>query len=506
MGGAHSATQLVQTGIYKPSRLPGNPLFEWSLAAVVPWGGHRASNGLVLLAHGLLVTAFWRQYGERPNRGLWTATLALTPIALVNATTTMDYLPGLAFALLGYTAACRGRPRMAALWLGLSIGIRLSNVLLALPVALVLADRAPRRALLDFTLLSGLIGGAFYLPIFWKSGLEMLVVPPTLDTLAQRIQRTGYNALRLFGPLASVGILALLALRARTIGASLAGALRERDAEVFAELAAVALMLALFVLHPAEPEYLLPIVPFSYLLMSRWLSRGLAVALCVLVLSDALFTVDFKGGESGRRALTFSPGWGLVVENYRGRREFEALRQGVARFDRAEPAVIMTGLPQSLTFENDGVEPLSDDQTLALLGHPQQNTTRLRGREVYLCEKLSREDAERLRAAGYKLFIFSMFAPPIALNVYHYDPSEYFERLEILNERAFYRQAAESPSKTSSGTPSAIAQIRRAFGVSVSSTTRAAITSDARESSTAPHRHSVPITGKLPKSSSANQT
>jgi hypothetical protein len=393
----------------------------------------------VLLSHGLLVWAFWRQYGARPERGLWTATLALTPIVLVSATTAMDYLPGAALALLGYTAACRGRPRAAAVWIGLSIGVRLSNALLALPLMVVLADRTTRRGLVEFVLLTSVVGGLPYLPILWMAGLHMLALPDSSDTLLLRLQRTAYNGLKLFGVLASVGIAAVILMRARAIAAVLRDALRRRDAEVLAELAAVGLMLLLFAVHPDEAEYMLAIVPFGYLLVSRWLTRPFALAFCLFVLSDAVFRVELKGGESGHRALVFTPGWGTVVDAIRGRREWEALRQGVAHFDKAEHAVIMTGLPQSISYDNDGLEPASDAEMTALLGQPRRNVTKQRGRDVYVLEKLSREDCERLRAAGYQLYIFSVFAPPIALQLYEYDPTQYFERLEILSERAFYR-------------------------------------------------------------------
>jgi hypothetical protein len=467
--GARAAVHFAETGVYEPSRLPGNPLFEWALALLVPWGGHRASNVFVLLSHAVLVSAFWRQYGERPNRALWTGTVALTPVLFLNATTTMDYVPGLALALLGYTAACRGRPRASALWLGLSIGVRLSNVLLAIPFALVLAARAPRRALAEFALSCAVVGGAPYLPILWRYGLVMLSLPPTPGSAGQIALRMGYNAVGLFGPIASLGLAVMLSRRARAIAASLSGAARGRDPEVLAELAAIALTVGLFVLHPDETEYLLPALPFAYRLLSRWLTRPLAVAACALVLSDGLVTIELKGGESGHRGFAFTPRWGTVVQGFDDRRELEALRRGVAAFDRAEPAVIMTGMPQAVTFENRGLEPVPAEQVVALLGRPHANIRRVRGREVYVVEQLSLDQVERLRAAGFHLFIFSVYAPSLALNVLHYDPSLYFERLEILSDRAFYRQGPQ-PSSTSSGTPSAMPHTSDAFGVSVSNT------------------------------------
>src|SRR5947209_2814131 len=40
---ANAAANLAATGVYNPSRLPGNPLFEYVLALVVPWASHIGS-------------------------------------------------------------------------------------------------------------------------------------------------------------------------------------------------------------------------------------------------------------------------------------------------------------------------------------------------------------------------------------------------------------------------------------------------------------------------------
>src|SRR5439155_11362773 len=55
---ARAADTLATTGRYEPSRLPGNPLFEYLLTPIIPFVGHIGSNLLVLLSYILAVAIF----------------------------------------------------------------------------------------------------------------------------------------------------------------------------------------------------------------------------------------------------------------------------------------------------------------------------------------------------------------------------------------------------------------------------------------------------------------
>jgi hypothetical protein len=300
--GARAAVRLATTGVYHPSRLPGNPLFEYLLALLIPLGGHLASNLFVLASYGLLVAAFARLARDRREPVLLTALFALTPIVLVNASSTMDYLPGIALMLLAWLAAAKRRPAAAGLMMGLSIGFRLSNLLFLLPLELyLLLRREGVRRAAGTAMLSLGIGALCYLPIYHQVGMRMFEVPGSVYSPKMLLLRTVYNGLMLFGPIATAGLLVLLALDARKIVPSIRSQLNDRDPDLVLELTAVALFLGLFAIHSDEIAYLLFIVPFLYLLIARWFSRRHLQWLAALVLSYALFSIDFKGGESGRR-------------------------------------------------------------------------------------------------------------------------------------------------------------------------------------------------------------
>src|SRR5690349_2127647 len=50
---AQAALNLAQTGVYRTPRDPGNPLFDYLLALVVPWASYIGANLLVLSFYGL---------------------------------------------------------------------------------------------------------------------------------------------------------------------------------------------------------------------------------------------------------------------------------------------------------------------------------------------------------------------------------------------------------------------------------------------------------------------
>jgi ABC-type sulfate transport system substrate-binding protein len=116
-----------------------------------------------------------------------------------------------------------------------------------------------------------------------------------------------------------------------------------------------------------------------------------------------------------------------------------ALRDGIDRFDGAQRAVILTGFGNMLTWENDALEPATMKDISPALGRELPEVYRLRGRPVFFVYELSKEEGRHLQSEGYALYIFSEQAPTLAINMHGYDPYELCSRLEILNDRAFYR-------------------------------------------------------------------
>jgi hypothetical protein len=442
---AQAAEQLWTTGVYHPSRLPGNPLFEYLLAPIVPWGGHITSNLVVFVSYPACVGIFSLLVKDRANRWLLTSLFALTPAILVNASTTMDYLPGLALMLGSFALARMQRYAFSGVLLGLSIGFRLSNGLFLIPMSLFLFLEHRRISeIVGFWVTSLVLGLTFYIPIVITEGVRAFLIPNAYD-LRLYVFSMPYRALMLLGPIATAGILVLLLLRGRAFLESMRQAIGSRDSIITLEVTAVIAFTLLYAVHPDDTYYVLPIVPFVILLLARWFSNRQLLFLGALVLSFALFTVEFKGGESGRRFLTLEPSWGIIVKDVIDRKELRLLRSGVGQLQFSNRAVILTGMGAGVTYKNHALvrsayEEVSPELQMEGIDEP-TNIYRIAGQRSYLIYGLSRENVALLGEEGYEIYAFSEFAPGVAINYHDYDPFAMgIRKLNVFNEQSFYKK------------------------------------------------------------------
>lgn len=402
---AAAALRLAASGDYTPSRLPGNPIFEYLLAAVVPWGGHLAANLFVAASYVVAVIAFHRLACARRHGLLLTVLFALTPALLVNGATTIDYVPGLALLLWSYVTLRDERIWAAALLAGLAIGIRVTNMLFLVPLASFLVLRgAPLREAAVFGAVAMGMGLLPYVPVIESAGARFLAIPPPLEPPAAYALHTGYRFASLFGLPALASLLALAAVYHKRVTATWRGQLRRMSPSFAVEVMTIVIFSGMFLLHSDERDYLLPIVPFVFLHVDRWLPGRRVSMVLACVVMPAVLTVDPRPGASLIRA-------GLIQADIQKRTEMGHLRASVACFNLADKAVILTRQGPALTHENPALEPVPLDQ-LPFAPSRQgveepENIHRLRGRDVYFVYDLSPENRQRALLAGYS--VFSLF-------------------------------------------------------------------------------------------------
>ena len=342
---AAAALHLAATGSYAPSRLPGNPLFEGVLAILVPWGGHVASNTFVASSYVAAIFAFFRTARPLPSRPVLTALFALTPTVVVNAATTMDYMPGLALLLWTYALVSEGHLRAGAVLLGLATGFRITNVLFGLPLAgfVLMRGVAPGRvARLGGAALA--LAAAIYLPVIHRCA-EMLEMPRSSAPFSAYASATAARFTGIVGLPAIGALVCFVALDRRRITAARS---RMPRPELVAEGGAIAVFSAMFALHSDERDYLLPVVPFVLLQIGRSLAPRRMPVLLACVLSPALVVLDPRPGAGLER--------GLIATDYQKRAAMLELRANIAREVTPEPAVLLTGLGPVLTHENPALQ------------------------------------------------------------------------------------------------------------------------------------------------------
>ncbi len=431
-----AAMDFLSNGVYKPSRMPGNPLFEYLLAVIVPWGGCIGSNLFIFSLYLICIGCFSFLVKERDNRLLLTFIFALTPILLVNAVTTMDYIPGLALLLGCYIYIIKDRYILAGIFLGLSIGFRITNVLFILPVSIFswLKERDVNK-IISFCLLSIFLGLAFYIPIFLRSGLRTFMVPhseyPIQTVIYSVIQRKasflpvflykpvslllmvayqGY--VMLFGPFAAVGI-GLVCLvniknmvqfikKKSTIGSDLSF--------FILEITTLIVFTIIFILHPDESAYMLPAIPFFYLLISRWVSNPQMLFIGILIISFNFININFSGkrNKEGQKTIEIKPDWGVVVTDYTYRKTLERLRNQIFQFDQSDKAVILTNLGSELTYGNKTLAKANYREISSELKEEgimeKTNVHKIKGSKIYLVYALSGYNVNVLQNQGYKIY------------------------------------------------------------------------------------------------------
>jgi hypothetical protein len=441
---AASAARLFREGVYVPSRIPGYPLFEGSLALVVPWSGHVGANLFVFGFYCGAVAAFAclvRSTGDK----VIIAIFALTPILLLNAATTMDYVPALALVLWSYVVARQGKSTLAFFLVAVAGGFRLTSLLfvgLLFLYGIASGWRFLRTAILSAASIA--LGLAWYYPVFRQVGFQMFTDLPRRRFTPMQVLQAGYNGISFLGPAATVGLLILALVFWRRLAICLRGGWSTHSPELIVEVGGVVGFGLLFVLHPDEPAYLLPALPFLCLFLARWLPTPSLVIAGVLIVAASVATIELKGGVSGHRRVRPRLAWGTLVMDYQHRREIQAMREYISQLAWPDKSVIMTAFGPILTFDNPSLVPVELSAINPRL--PQEavrwDVHQLKGRQVFFVYLLSRRQAEVLQKDGHPLFVFSVGAPSAAKSWYDYDPVAMgFLRLNVHEGVPFYLQA-----------------------------------------------------------------
>lgn len=397
---ADVATRLWHTGVYEPSRLPGNPLHEILTAPLASLGDAPISNAATLVC-SLILLCVWHRIVQREARypALLVIVLAFTPLLWKNSAVTMDYLWSLLFIMLAFDAALRDRAVLAGIMAGLAAGFRPANALAAaaLMVPLLMGPR-PLRASVIFVLAAAGAAMLALMPLLATLGLREWLTASSAQLRNVRItQDTGvlvaaYRAIYAIGPLA---VLAIGWIVMRGWGSFRRPALL-RESAVATAVTMVFIYGASFVLLPMEREYLLPALPFLLLLVDRLSTRRQVVLTAAAIISFAFINPDVVAheGTTGRIQAGIRPG--MVIEDLEKARIREEQRALITGMHAARPTIVLTGFPEPYWFADQDVIPLPSplheqlyrNRTDTLLhhtfaiSHPELLATRARGFDV----------------------------------------------------------------------------------------------------------------------------
>jgi hypothetical protein len=319
-----ASAETIRQGDYLPSRPPGVPVFEALTAALDPIGGHLLLN-LATAAAGaatvLGIARVVRAWGHA-NGDLIALAFLASPMTLVSATSTGDFVWAAAFLVWAVVWHVRDRPIAAGVLFALAIGTRLSSIFLVL--AFLVADgwdRDRRPRCLRTLAVALPIGALLYVPAWLAFDRSARV----LDT-AEGWRSLGSNLGR-FAYKNYVSAGALLLVLVAVAAPALVAALRRwgQDPMLRVGVLGFAVTEALFFVLPWKYNHLLPALLMLLLWLGAsarnhrpflWLVIG-AIAVNGVITFRPLAPDNPAAADAGRWDPAISPG--LLVNDVRCR-------------------------------------------------------------------------------------------------------------------------------------------------------------------------------------------
>ncbi len=295
--------QHIASGIfYEASRLPGYPVVEY-IHALIEWlgaSGPIVHNCLALISGLFLGFLF---YYETKNL-IASAGLLLHPLIWIHSTTSMDYLIG-ATLIFGTWVSARSHPVLSGLLGGIATGTRMTLTLTFISLTRKLAT----------ALIWICVAVISFLPVFLTYGFQMFSYAQSDIKLGIAIYKCVYEV---FGMPLFLGILALFIFYWKRIRYVFNDSYSRRI------LITIGLLIIPYLALPVETAYIIPILPFAYLLAVRWFpKRWLFIGVILAVLNGLISfgVIDPQAyREYGRVAIhAVSPG--RVIRDYQVRVE-----------------------------------------------------------------------------------------------------------------------------------------------------------------------------------------
>ena len=359
---ASAADAIASEGRYVPSRLPGFPTVELSLAAAFRFFGPGYVTGnAVAAAVGLagvliFVVLAWRL--GLPFRHRAALALALQPAFWISSVTTLDSIWSVTLTLAVLERLVAGSTVVAGVLLGIAAGARMTNVVLVVPViAWLWMTKRRLMPIVSLVAAAGATTLALFAPLLWAHGLGFLKLssPVRLDYLSGLY----WLFLRLFGlPFAVIAAIAVLAYcRRGAARAPLSGARLPESVLLVGSMAALFLQ---WFSVPYDPFHLLAWVPLVLLLVLRWAPPPAAHALMAAWVVPAFLGIallDVKAFRARHALQVDIVGPGQILADHREREHLIETARLLSRTPIPAGSCVIVG-PSLWAFQTEsGIAP-----------------------------------------------------------------------------------------------------------------------------------------------------
>lgn len=249
---AYTAYETYSTGEYHISRLPGHPVFELLLATTWPI---RELMWPIFIGLGMMLTGvFGRQILERHGvsreKSFLFLAVLMIPVMRFSLGETMEYTLSLGTLIAAWNYGQKGHWLLAAVFLGISTGLRIPNLIFGLPIFLLIWHRVSFFQSIVFTLSTFALSIAAYIPVYQLLGIEFfdtyeLPYPPLLKIIYK-------------GTIGVWGILGLVGIGIGLLGVRWSNVFKRINLQFAAYVFAFCFSIGLFIALPEKSAFLLP--------------------------------------------------------------------------------------------------------------------------------------------------------------------------------------------------------------------------------------------------------
>ena len=300
----------IETGIPEASRLPGHPVHELFLALIWAAGGRFLAFNLTSAVAGAIGVFFFGLILKRlgfKHYALAALAFAFVPVIYIAGTYTIDYAWTITFVLASYYALINDRLWLSGILLGLAIGCRITTAAMLLPFAIHLWNNDSFKAwfmrVFRVGLAAGIVGILCFIPV-------VVVYGAGFFTYSDQFPYPPWSKIFYKGTIGVFGLIGFIAI----ISFSLYILLKrnKRKDELYAQplhnkisyswLSVIGLYILAYFGLPQKSAYLIPLVPFVLLLITRHLSsRQFRVFSCLIIASSFFFSINLTDPFRGAR-------------------------------------------------------------------------------------------------------------------------------------------------------------------------------------------------------------
>ena len=291
---AINAKQIHDTGTYSPSRLPGFPVHEF-LCSLFAYTGYQGLNLISVIFSVVAVIFFAKILKVLRFRMVLLASIAFAavPVFYIHSTTTIDYVPALAFILGATYFLLRDKLILAGIFIGLAVGTRITSGAMLVPLSILIANndgiKNNIQRILRFVIPSLFVSTIFYVPLLKEYGLDFFTyynVPyPSIPKVLYKFSIEVWGIVGISGIIIST---ALLFFSARNSSRRFLFPRAVNEKFVISWLVAIDLYIIAFLKLPMESGYLIPIIPFVIFLFGKYLHSRAFVFFCMMLIASSL--------------------------------------------------------------------------------------------------------------------------------------------------------------------------------------------------------------------------